>query len=200
MHAILSAHHFTHKHIDLMANENFARQDYSSSLYGYHPYQIFFLQCYRLFFHFCKSDSILTLCYQIALNYIQNLEELKLHPITKLRHVYDDQLRISWHRRRIPPPLADIFCGANLKTVVQFFVYHPVFSKEEHQRTAGYYTFCINLGFIKLYFGPRKNVTRVQRHGQRCWMEFQKETILIFPPSFLALTVHSTKIYIGYKA
>ena len=63
MHAILSAHNFTHKHIDLMANENFARQDYSSSLYGYHPYEIFFLQCYRLFFHFCKSDSILTLCY-----------------------------------------------------------------------------------------------------------------------------------------
>ena len=63
MQAILLPHNFTHKHIDLMANENFARQDYSSSLYGYHPYQIFFLQCYRLFFHFCKSDSILTLCY-----------------------------------------------------------------------------------------------------------------------------------------
>ena len=28
-----------------------------------------------------------------------------------------------------PPPLADIFRGANFKTVVQFFVYHPVFQK-----------------------------------------------------------------------
>ena len=31
-------------------------------------------------------------------------------------------------------------------------------------------------------------------------LEFQKETILIFPPSFLALMVPSRKIYIGYKA